>query len=64
MSSWTRLTLERRALLKVPGPLYEWFDNFKICVEEVSLHFKLEMNILEILSLFTDENLRIEGVKN
>jgi len=33
-------------------------------VEEVSLHFKLEMNILEILSLFTDENLRIEGVKN
>jgi len=39
MSSWTRLSLERRALLlKVPGSLPEWFEGFHNCVDEVELY--------------------------
>jgi hypothetical protein len=50
--------MDCRKLPGFPG-LYEWFDRHQYFVGEVSLHFLLELNTLEFLSVPTYKNLAV-----
>ena len=52
------------ALLQKAGGGGEWFDTHEKCVGEVSLHFQLELNTLEVLNVVRDKNTKHWGQAN
>jgi hypothetical protein len=58
MHAWTRLMMDCRTISKVSGGC-EWFDRQTKCVGEVSLHFQLETDTLQFLSVPTDKRVKV-----
>lgn len=55
--AWTRLIMDYRSLSKVTGLLQMVWQTQK-CLGEVSLYFQMELNMLGVLSVPTNKNLK------
>jgi hypothetical protein len=57
MHVWARLIMDRRTVSNVPKR-FQKVDRHQECTDEVSLHFKIDVNKLGFLTIPTDKNLK------